>query len=137
MNVREFNYLFYRDWDNAGGLITPSTAAKLLGLTPGRMSQICEERHLRKYIYNDPSKPLLSLTDIRKIQSEKRDKLSKEARDVIDKKQAEWVYAYEEQLKKEEELSTMYSEPPPRYEEIVGSEIDDYENYMEKRIGKK
>jgi len=137
MNVREFNYLFYRDWDSAGGLITPSTAAKLLGLTTGRMSQICEERHLRKYIYNDSSKPLLSLDDIKKIQLEKRNKLSKEARDVIDKKQAEWAYAYEEQLKKDEKLLEKYTEPPPSYEEIVADEIDDYENYLEKKIGKK
>lgn len=135
MDVREFNYLFYRDWNNTGGLVTPSTAAKLLGLSTGRISQIWEERKLRKYIYSDPSKPLLSLNDIKSIQSEKYDKLSTEARDIIDKEQAEWEIAYEKWLK---EIANQEDiEPPKSYEEEIGEEIDEYRRYMNKKIGKK
>jgi len=138
MDVREFNYLFYRDWNNTGGLITPSTAAKLLGLSTGRISQIWEERKLRKYIYTDPSKPLLSLNDIKKIQEEKYKNLSSEAQNIIDKEQREWEDNYEQILKKEAEERAKYGdlEPPRTYEDQIGEEIEEYRKYINKRIGK-
>jgi len=134
MNVREFSYLFLRDWHATKGLIQPAIAAKLLGVTRGRMSQICEERNLTKYRYDDPSKPLLSLDEVLKIKNEKYNSLSDEAKKRIDAMEAEWEYAYEEQLKKDEALIEKYPEPSASYEEEIANEMEDYLDYLEKNI---
>lgn len=139
MDVREFNYLFERDWKNAGGLIQPAIAAKILGLTRGRISQIWEERNFRKYIYDDPSKPLISLNDVKKLQDEKYINLSTDAKRIIDQEQAQWESDYEEILKKEAEKENKYGdmEPNKTYEEEITEEIDEYRKYMNKKISKK
>jgi len=135
VNVREFNYLFFRDWNTAGGLITPSTAAKLLGVTRGRISQIWEERNLKKYIYNDVSKPLLSLNDVKKIQNERYVNLSAKAKNIIDEEQAKWEFEYKAYLENNPDedpgANVTYT---IESDENVTSEIENYEEYLDKQI---
>ena len=141
MNVREFRYLFFRDWENEGGLIQPSVAAKILGVTRGRISQLCETGSITKYIYDEPTTPLVSLKDVQRIKIEKILKLSPEAQAKIKEKELQWEEEFKLKLLKE----MIYSTETPiikkaaitNREEIIESELEEYEEYMEKEIGKK
>jgi len=134
MNVREFSYLFLRDWHKTKGLIQPAIAAKLLGVTRGRMSQICEERNLAKYKYDDPSKPLLSLEEVLKIKNEKYNNLSTEAKKRVDEINELWEIEFEKQLELEERYSEQEEEISPSYEEEIDDEIEDYMDHLGKNI---
>jgi len=134
MNVREFSYLFLRDWHATKGLIQPAIAAKLLGVTRGRMSQICEEKNLAKYRYDDPSKPLLRLDQVLEIKNEKYNSLSSEAKKRIDEMNDLWEMEFEKRLEMEDELSEQNPEPNPSYIEEIEDEIENYIDHLEKNI---
>ena len=58
----DFTFWFVKHWCFAGGLISKAVAARLLGLSSGRISQMVREQKLREYRYKDIS--FVSFSDV-------------------------------------------------------------------------
>jgi hypothetical protein len=75
MLCSSFSTWFKDKWTQSGGLISPSIAAKILGISMPRINQIWKDRGLEKYIYDDEKKPLLGLFDVMQIEDERTEKV--------------------------------------------------------------
>lgn len=64
---------FMKGWYEAGGLISPSKAGKVIGLTGARMTQIWQERNLKLYQY-EKDKPFLGWKDFLNYKAQRESK---------------------------------------------------------------
>ena len=73
--MEQINYSewFFKNWGTKG-LIQPSRAAKILGLTGARMTQIWKERNYPLYYPPGEDKPMLAWNDVVAYYQEKINK---------------------------------------------------------------
>lgn len=73
MKLKDASYFlwFSENWLLAGGLITQSKAARLLGVSPTRVRQSINEGKITPYVFLD-NNPLVSLSEILNIREGKK-----------------------------------------------------------------
>lgn len=91
------NKTFY-DWFNkteetAGSLVTPASAAKMIGITRQYLERLAKAGEIKKYYYDEL--PFIGMRDIEKIIAKRKKRIEQENRkDILLQK------AYEEELKR-------------------------------------
>lgn len=54
-------------WGRVGGLITPATAARMLSLSKGRITQMMTEGKLQKFVFPDENLVFVSWLEVRNM----------------------------------------------------------------------
>lgn len=68
--MKTYKEQFQEQWLKSGGLITPATAARLLRLSRGRITQMQTEGKLKPYIMANGT-PMLSFTEVMELEEER------------------------------------------------------------------
>jgi len=66
LNLKKDRYAdwFQDTWNETGGLVSAWTAAKILEVSKGRISQIWKEKNFKKYKFSEKDRALLAIKDV-------------------------------------------------------------------------
>lgn len=93
MEDKTFYEWFNKTEETAGSLVTPASAAKMIGITRQYLERLTKAGEIKKYYYDEL--PFIGMKDIEKIIAKRKKRIEKENRkDILLQK------AYEEELKR-------------------------------------
>ena len=63
----KFHHWMIETWGRLGGLITPATAARMLSLTKGRVTQMMTEGKLQRFVFPEDNLVFVSWLEVRNM----------------------------------------------------------------------